>query len=135
MPDSWRDILERAAKNLSIDLDREANSGFRHQLAGWPAAKRQTRRHSFAESREMLALELEAIAGGPPRSRNKHAAAPQPARFSRPPITQAIKPPQPEGESAQAQPRWGRALAMFVATAVSAAVTVLTTYAFFILMR
>jgi hypothetical protein len=40
MPDSWRDILERAGENLSIDLNQERHSRIRQQSAGWPEARR-----------------------------------------------------------------------------------------------
>ncbi len=141
MPESWRDILERAAKNLSIDLEREARSGFSHQLAGWPAPARPAQRHSFAESRELLARELEAIAGGPPNCHSKRTGglitrAVRPDSVSTPPLTEAIRPPvKTAAKDAQAQPRRGRALAVFVATTVSVAVTLLTSYAFLTLMN
>jgi hypothetical protein len=40
MPDSWRNILERAGENLSLDLDQERHSRIRQQSAGWPSTRR-----------------------------------------------------------------------------------------------
>ena len=78
----WRDILERAADNLSID-----QAPFRQQPAGWPAQARGTREGSFVASRDLLTRELQAAPG---KAQYRSQA---PAARSRAPITQAIVQP------------------------------------------
>jgi hypothetical protein len=61
MPDSWRHILERAADNLAIDLE-DRPIGRPAQTAPRPPFTRPVARpRTFAETRQALALELEAI--------------------------------------------------------------------------
>ncbi len=141
MPDSWRNILERAASNLSIELDRDAGGGFRQQPASWPAPKRPApKSRGLAESRELLARELEAISGGTPQCRPGRAVtrvkrSEHPVSRPRPPLTQAIALSRPEVTPRRPiQRRRGSSLATLVALAVSVSVVVLTTYAFVTLM-
>jgi hypothetical protein len=61
MPDSWRNILERAAENLSIELDQERHYRLRQQSAGWPAPLRQPQR----DQRQAAARPSKAHAAGP----------------------------------------------------------------------
>ena len=61
MSDSWRSILERAADNLSIDLDQMAVPAFSHAQAAPLGHRRLSPQLSFAESRELLARELQAF--------------------------------------------------------------------------
>ena len=42
MPDSWRNILERAAENLSADIEQERHYQTRQQSAGWRAPRKVT---------------------------------------------------------------------------------------------
>ncbi len=70
MAESWRNILERAAENLSINLDQRTAPGFRHpQAPRFQARRASPQFHSFTESRERLARELEAISAEPPQVR------------------------------------------------------------------
>jgi len=137
MPDSWRNILERAAANLSIDLDKRASAGLGRQPAGWPAQGRPASRpRSFAESRNLLARELEAISGHPPKERPGGPQMPaqrakHPGSTPRPPITQTVRPPASDLQPAPVQTPTsgsGRALATL---AVSVAIVALTVYAIF----
>jgi|SRR5271166_6008183 len=137
MTDSWRNILERAAGNLSFELDQEAGRG-RPQPAGWPAPPRHVPRgHSLAQSRELLARELEAIAPPPfagatqPPAPRRPERAPRP---SRPSITQAVKPASPAVRPTQTAPRKS-GLWQALALSVSMGSLVLTAYAFFTLLR
>jgi hypothetical protein len=62
MTDSWRTILERAAENLSIDL-AERPVGFPNPVIAHQRRfeKPVPRALTFAETRELLAQELEAM--------------------------------------------------------------------------
>ena len=57
MSESWRNILERAAGNLSIELDQMAAPAFSHASAVSFRSRRLSPQLSFAESRELLARE------------------------------------------------------------------------------
>ena len=61
MTESWRSILERAAENLSIEFDPMAAPAFSHAQAAPFATRRRSPQLSFAESRELLARELQAF--------------------------------------------------------------------------
>ena len=61
MSESWRNILERAAGNLSIELDQMATPAFSHAPAVSFRSRRLSPQLSFAESRELLARELQAF--------------------------------------------------------------------------
>src|SRR5208282_961306 len=103
---------ERAASNLSIELDQKPGADLRDQPAGWPRQRQhlpQTR--SLAESRELLARELEAIST---QSRNPRPDRPQmrdrspkrPSKLSRPSITQAVGPTLPASRPPQKSSSW-----------------------------
>lgn len=82
MTESWRNILERAAENLSIELEQTAAPVFRQAYAapigGEPVgARRLSPQLSFAESREMLARELMNISA--PMRSEQPATQPAPA--------------------------------------------------------
>ncbi|MGO8952002.1 MAG: hypothetical protein ACLPWS_22850 [Rhodomicrobium sp.] len=141
MADSWRNILERAAANLSIDLDKKASAGLGRQPAGWPGQGRPASQpRTFVESRNLLARELDAISGQTPKERPGGPQMParrakNPGGAQRPPMTQAVRPPAPDLQPKPAQtPKSssGRALA---ALAVSVAIVVLTVYAIFGLLH
>ncbi len=141
----WRDILDRAADNLSVDLNRSPQAPFRQQPAGWPAPRPGPRQAPFAATRDLLASELEAISSPSPAQRSPQTArtqtrarAPQsPAPAVRAPITQAIAQPaqaqqEPAQEPAAAKSCTGRELA---ALSISVGIVVLAVYGFFVLLR
>ena len=67
MAESWSEILQRAGSNLSVDLNDAASSPVKHKQASRRAPSwRSLRSSSFAESRERLSRELDAIGGGKP---------------------------------------------------------------------
>jgi len=68
MSESWRSILERAAENLSIDLDHMAAPAFGHAQATMPRPRRLSPQLSFAESRALLAQELQAFSPQPQKA-------------------------------------------------------------------
>ncbi len=74
MTESWRSILERAAENLSIDLDQMAAPAFSHAQAASFGSRRLSPQLSFAESRELLARELQASSA---QSRRERPAEPR----------------------------------------------------------
>ena len=140
MQDSWRNILERAGGNLSADLDRRPQHSLRHQPAGWPAQGRQGQQPvSFAESRDLLARELEAVMAPPARARTGQPSAPNPAaaKSPRPAITQAVRPAMRETQAPPAQEAApGRSVVRsLVPLAISVAIVALTGYAILSLLR
>src|SRR6516162_3675944 len=68
MSESWRSILERAAENLSIDLDQMAAPAFSHAQPAMPGPRRLSPQLSFAESRALLARELQAFSPPPQKA-------------------------------------------------------------------
>ena len=74
MAKSWRSILERAAENLSIDLDQMASPAFSHAQPASFGSRRLSPQLSFAESRELLARELQAFSS---QSRREQPAEPR----------------------------------------------------------
>jgi hypothetical protein len=134
MPDSWRNILERAAANLSIELDPNAQPVLKQQPAGWPAQRRHHSRPTPPrETRDMLAKELEAISK--PQERRLPAsqrAKNYPVAVYRPPITQAVRQPaKPSPQSAAAK----SAARELAALSISVAIVVLAIYGFLFLLR
>ncbi len=147
----WRDILDRAAGNLPINLDQEAQVPFRQQAAGWPAQQRGPRGGSFVASRDLLARELEAVSEPAPmqhRPQFSHLqtqarAVEAPGAAYRPSITQSIgQPARALPEPAQALPRAAQALPQsapgksssgreLAALSVSVGIVVLAVYGFF----
>jgi hypothetical protein len=140
----WRDILDRAAGDLPINLDQKAQVPFRQQAAGWPAQQRGPRSGSFVASRDLLAREMEAVSGPASmqhRPQMSHLqtqarAVEAPGAAYRPSITQSIgQPARALPQPAQALPRSaagksssGRELA---ALSVSVGIVVLAVYGFF----
>jgi len=136
----WRDILERAADNLSID-----QAPYRQQPAGWPAQTRTAGTAAFSggatfsSSRDMLARELSAAPTlAPVRTQ-------APARNYRAPITQAIVEPvaaeRPQMAQRQRMPRsvpsakQGRAGREIAALSISVGVMAVTVYGIFALLH
>src|SRR5664279_284964 len=68
MSESWRNILERAAGNLAIELDQMATPAFSHAPAVAFRSRRLSPQLSFAESRELLARELQAVSPQPQKT-------------------------------------------------------------------
>lgn len=67
MAESWSEILQRAGSNLSVDLSDAASSTVKHKQASRRAPSwKSLRPSSFAESRERLSRELDAIGGRTP---------------------------------------------------------------------
>ncbi len=147
----WRDILDRAAGNLPINLDQEAQVPFRQQAAGWPAQQRGPRGGSFVASRDLLARELEAVSEPASMQHRLQFSHPQmqargveaPGAAYRPSITQSIgQPARALPEPAQALPRAAQALPQsapgksssgreLAALSVSVGIVVLAVYGFF----
>lgn len=116
MSDSWRAILERAAENLSVDLDQIAAPAFSHAQAASYAPRRLSPQLSFAESRELLARELQAFSheqtSRPTRPRWETATA----------LTVPVAAPKQKRAPAR-NPRKRGALQNLMATVLSAALT------------
>jgi hypothetical protein len=94
MSESWRNILERAAGNLSIELDQMAAPAFSHAPAVSFRARRLSPQLSFAESRELLARELQAFS---PQPQKTPPAEPriEPGRALTVPVMEPIQKKQP----------------------------------------
>ena len=143
----WRDILNRAADNLSVDLNHTSQPSFRQQPAGWPAQRPGLGQAPFVASRDRLARELEAVSGLAPSQQRPQARLPQqreralkaPATAHRASLTQAI------GQLAQAAPQVevqapaaakksgsGRELA---ALSISVGIVAFAVYGFFVLLH
>ena len=116
MAESWRSILERAADNLSIELDQMAVPGFGHAPAASFTPRRLSPQLSFAESRELLARELQAFSQErrprPPVSRQETATA----------LTVPVTMPKQKQELAR-KPRKRATWQNLLATLLSAALT------------
>ncbi len=139
MPESWRNILERAASNLSIELDQKTGPGFKQQPAGWPAPRlpSQKRPNSPADNRDLLARELEAISTPSPVRRPRE---PKPReRASGYPVTvskalttvrqPAQAPQQRAGKNRRNPTR------EFAVLSISVAIVVLAVYGFLFLLK
>jgi hypothetical protein len=133
MPDSWRNILERAAANLSIELDQKSSREFRNRSAGWSAPRRPAPlSRSIVETRDLLARELEAISEQVPRNRSSRAQqqgrpAESAGRASRPAADYAVTAPAPR---AQPRSRKTKSWRNLLAVSVSGVIVSLTAYAF-----
>ncbi len=112
MTESWRNILERAAENLSIELEQTAAPIFRHAhatpIGRAPAGPRRlSPQLSFAESRDMLARELMALSA---QVREEQKAASQrPASQVTAltvPVTAPRKEAQPKRPQSPRRPAW-----------------------------
>ncbi|MGO9546247.1 MAG: hypothetical protein ACLPPF_15815 [Rhodomicrobium sp.] len=143
MPDSWRNILERAASNLTIDLDQRPSSSLRQQPAAWPSptpvpARPASNPRSFVESRDLLARELESISGqslsnAPARGQTQSGRALVPVRAQRPSMNKAVKPATRKFSHAACAN--GGSLRSLTALAVSVAIVVLSVYGIFALLQ
>jgi hypothetical protein len=146
MPDSWRRILERAAENLSIELDDKAAAGFSLQASARtsPQASARTvfqrqvlRPRSIAESRALLARELETISAQPlaapapivkPVKRaRRQAEVRQPAANSALPAANLQPPQAPKGRAGGSR--------NFTVLSISALIVVLSVYAIYQLLH
>jgi cell envelope opacity-associated protein A len=147
----WRDILNRAADNLSVDLNHSSQPSFRQQPAGWPAQRPGLGQAPFVASRDRLARELEAVSGLAPSQQRPQARLPQqrlrameaPATAHRASITQAIGQPAQAAAPAQVQAEVyvapaakksgsGREIA---ALFTSVGIVALAVYGFFVLLH
>ena len=117
MSESWRSILERAAGNLAIELDQVANPAFSHASAVSLRSRRLSPQLSFAESRELLARELQAF---PPQLQTTQPAEPriEPSRALTVPVMAPLQKEHPVPIPRQRTP-WQN---MFT-TILSAAIT------------
>ena len=100
MSESWSNILERAAGNLSIELDQMATPAFSHAPAVSFRSRRLSPQLSFAESRELLARELQAFAPQPQKTQPAVATQPavpriEPSRALTVPVMAPIQKKQP----------------------------------------
>lgn len=129
MAESWRNILERAADNLSIELDRRpAQSNGRPQSyrQPQPAMRRPAAPsvtvHSFARSRDMLARELQAVCE-PPQERVRPSpppvAAPKPPQTLPVPVKQVRRAPEPA--PLRKRSAWRNVLVIVVSAGVTGA--------------
>jgi hypothetical protein len=143
----WRDILDRAADNLSVDLNHRSQPSFRQQPAGWPAQRPALGQAPFVASRDLLARELEAVSGLAPSQQRPQARAYQQrervATAQRASITQAIGQPARAPAAAQVQSQVhvrpaakksgsGRELATL---SISVGIVALSVYGFFVLLH
>ena len=122
----WRDILDRAADNLSIDPRSQAS--FRQQPA--------MRQGSFIASRNLLAHELEAAsypAQAPAQMRHpqhRERAMAVPGRAS---ITQSIG--LPVQAAPQAAAKKGGAARELATLSISVGIVAMAVYGFFVLLH
>lgn len=137
MPESWRNILERAAANLSVELDR-AEPALKQQHGGWPSPRQRSQRpNSPVKARDLLARELEAISKSPSLPRQRPAqpqqrASGHPVTVYKAPISQAVRQPSQPSRHAPDKGNPGRELA---ALSISVMIVVLAIYGFFLLLH
>jgi hypothetical protein len=137
MPESWRNILERTAANLSIELDQNPHPGLRPQYAGWPSPRPAAPEpYFFEESRYLLACELRKV----PRQLPGRVPVParpgrHPARVQKPAIARAPRPAAQETQVREAAPGRLGSLRDLAALTSSVAIVVLTGYAIFNLLH
>jgi hypothetical protein len=149
MGESWRHILERAAANLSIPLNGRVAGDPRYERFGQRGSIRSAPpSRSFAESRDLLARELEGISERSPRNRANHPQTPiqrteHAGRIYRPPVTYAVTAATPETQPRRALSRksiadtyhglltrWFKSRRKLVAISFFGAIMALTGYAF-----
>ena len=121
MSESWRNILERAAENLAIDLDQMAAPAFSHVQAAPLGSRRLSPQLSFAESRELLARELQAFSA---QSRAEAPMAPrlQVSTALTIPVT-ALKRRKELGRAPRKQTRWAGMVASCFSAALMGGLT------------
>jgi hypothetical protein len=117
MTESWRNILERAAENLSIELEQSTAPVFRHAHAtpiGRASAgtRRLSPQLSFAESRDMLARELMALSA---QMRSEKPATPPAVTALTVPVTASSqKKAQPKRPQSQRRAAWRNVIVVSV---------------------
>lgn len=136
MPESWRNILERAATNLSIDLDPGARHALPPQPREWrPARQAPPGSHSSTERYDLLTRELEALCRPERHPQLPHMRA-QPAQHSAAqraaPGTQLVRQPAPKPSEKPQKSSPTRELAVL---SISVAVVVLAIYGFLFLLK
>jgi hypothetical protein len=133
MAESWRNILERAASNLSIELDHRARPALPPQPHEWRPA-RQTHRgsHSSGERYHLLTRELEALCRPERRPQLPQMRA-QPAQH---PAAQRTAPgAQLMRQPALKEPQKSGAARELAVLSISVAVVVLAIYGFLFLLK
>ena len=144
----WRDILNRAADNLSVDLNHRSQPSFRQQPAGWPAQRPGLGQAPFVASRDRLARELEgglrpgAIPAAPSSAASSAAGArAEGAGHGSPGVSYAGHRPAGPGRAAQVEVQAppaakksgsGRELA---ALSISVGIVAFAVYGFFVLLH
>ncbi len=118
MTESWRNILERAAENLSIELDQMATPAFSHAHAASFGSRRLSPQLSFAESRELLARELQAFSA---QSRRERPA--EPRMHSSTALTVPVTRSSPKVEPVRTHSQKGTPWQNLFATLLSAVIT------------
>jgi hypothetical protein len=122
MSESWRSILERAAENLSIDLDQMAAPAFGHTQAAMPRPRRLSPQLSFAESRALLAQELQAFS---PQPQKAPPAAPwvAPGTALTVPVTASEQKAQPARTQSRKRTPWLNIFATILSAVITGGMT------------
>jgi len=127
MGDSWRNILERAGNDLTVDVDAAApqrRPEARLSSLSRPAVQSY---RSFEESRALLERELAALSSSiptayvePPQTPRQEASTPAGALVRTAPISRpiAVKPPQKESRRAKRSRAWRNVAAVSISGAV-----------------
>jgi hypothetical protein len=125
----WRDILDRAADNLSID---PRSQGTMRQAAGWPA--HQGGAVPFMASRDLLARELEAAPGTHFQTNRRTYPASAPGRAS---LMQAVvvRPAQAESRPAAKKAKKGGVGRELATLLISAGIVAMAVYGIFALLH
>jgi hypothetical protein len=116
MSESWRSILERAAENLSIELDQMTAPAFSHAHAATLGGRRLSPQLSFAESRELLARELQVSSAQRSRLAERRVEASTA-------LTVPVTASKPKVQPSRTQPRKRTFWQTFFATMLSAVIT------------
>lgn len=122
MSESWRSILERAAENLSIDLDQMAAPALSHAQAPTLGPRRLSPQLSFAESRERLARELQAFS---PQPQKAPPAAPRvaPSTALTVPVTASKQKVQPARAQSRKRTPWLNIFATILSAVITGGMT------------
>jgi hypothetical protein len=136
MKESWRDILQKAAANLSIEATGRTPSHFEGRLkdrhgSPWSAVQP----HLGVEDPDLLARELEAISARASKHRSnrqqRQVRHPAPAAaVKRPHVAFVVTPPPQNVSVARVEPRKSRAWRNLAAISVSGAIIGLTGHEF-----
>lgn len=121
MSESWRNILERAAGNLSIELDKMGAPALSHAPAVSFRSRRLSPQLSFAESRELLARELQAFS---PQPQQTQPALPriEPSRALTVPVSVPLLKKQPVRIPRKRTP-WQTIFATILSAAITGGMT------------